>query len=94
MSEHPNIAVLITAKSPFEAKIIASILLSENIPAYVGSGMLTDEFAASQALMNLQSVEIKVPADRLEDARKALADADAAKELLEREDFNPSPDEA
>ena len=34
MAEHPNIATLITAKSPFEAEVIAGVLHEAGIPAY------------------------------------------------------------
>ena len=88
MTDHPDIVVLTTAKSSFEAKVIASLLIAENIPTYTDQGMFNEQFA-----MDLEDVEIKVPEDRLEEAKKTLADADAAKELLEREDFDTRPDD-
>ena len=89
MAEHPNIATLITAKSPFEAEVIAGVLHEAGIPAYVAGKSLQDEFALSQVLANLQSVAIQVPADRIEEARKVLAEADESSKILERDDFDP-----
>ena len=64
-----------TARTPFEARVIAVVLESAGIPAMTPDGMLADEFAASQRLMNLQSVKVLVPRARLAEAEAALAEA-------------------
>ena len=71
------------ARSGFEAQVLAGILRSAGIPAYVEGGMLVDEFAATQQLMNLQAVRILVPASSLDRARAALDEAAAAGKLLD-----------
>ena len=77
MEEHPEPVQVTTARTPFEADIIVSILNGAGIPAYRPGGLLVDEFAMSQQMMNLQGVTVYVPANRLEEAREALAEADA-----------------
>ncbi len=71
------------ARSPWDARIIAAIMADAGIPAFVANSLLTDEFALSQQLMNLQGVCVRVPSDRLADARKALASARQAGEMLD-----------
>ena len=77
MEEHPEPAQLTTARTVFEADIIVSILNGAGIPAYRPGGLLVDEFAMSQQMMNLQGVRVYVPGNRLEEARKVLEEADA-----------------
>lgn len=75
------------ARSPWDARIIAAIMADAGIPAFVAGGLLTDEFAMSQQLMNLQGVQVRVPRDRLEEAQAALAAArEAGKQLSEDSD--------
>jgi hypothetical protein len=85
-AEHPEMVVFHRARSPFEARIVVAVLEDAGIPAFVPGGLLTDEFAMSQRLMNVQSVEVHVPGDRLDEARDALAAAKASGEALEAED--------
>lgn len=66
-----------TARTPIEAELIASILHDAEIPAFVAGGLLADEFAMSQRLMNLSSVAVQVPRSRVQDAEAALAAARA-----------------
>lgn len=66
------------ASSPIEARLIAGILQGAGIPAFVAGGLLTDEFAMSQRLMNLQNVRVQVRRDHLTRAREVLAEARAA----------------
>jgi hypothetical protein len=73
------------ARSAWEAQIIAAVLADAGIPAFVAGGLLTDEFAMSQRLMNLQNVEIQVPYDRVDDARDALAAARDAGKMLDED---------
>ncbi len=77
MVEHPEPVQLTTARTVFEADIIVSILNGAGIPAYRPGSMLVDEFAMSQQLMNLQGVTVFVPGNRLDEARRALDQADA-----------------
>lgn len=78
-----ELTVFKRASSPLEAELIASVLRSAGIPVHVGGGMLADEFAVSQRLMNLSSVDVLVPADRLEAAEVALEEARASSAEVE-----------
>ncbi|MHC5063369.1 MAG: putative signal transducing protein [Planctomycetota bacterium] len=80
--EHPELVEFHQARNPWEAQIILAIMEDAGIPAFIPGGLLTDEFAMSQQLMNLTAVKIRVPADRLEDAQAALAAAREAGEML------------
>ncbi len=71
-ARHPEPVVLMTAKTPTEAQVVAALLRSKGIAVYVGGRLLQDEFAVSQALMGLVSVEIQVPGDRAAEARRLL----------------------
>ena len=94
MVEHPEITIVHTAKSAFEAEVIAGVLREAGIPVYVAGQHLQDEFALSQMLANLLHIQIQVPADRADDARKALAAADESSKLLDSGDFDPGePDD-
>ena len=77
---------LVQAKSPFEAQVIVGVLHAAGVAAYVQGGLLADEFAMSQQLMNLRSVAVQVPAAQAELGRQALAEAHEAGELLSRID--------
>lgn len=92
--DHPELVVFTTAKSVFEARIIVAVLADAGIPAFVPGGQLQDEFALSQRLMNLQSVAVHVPADRLEDAERVLADAKATGAVALDEGFVASAGES
>lgn len=81
--------ITLSAHSPFEAQVVATILQDAGIPAYVSGRMLTDPVAISQELMNVAEVEIQVPADRLDEARKVVEEARKAGKLLDRPDFDP-----
>jgi len=74
MSE-PISSVVRTASTPEEAKIFVSTLRGAGIPAFTDSAP-PDEFAMSQRMMNLTSVEVKVPTDALERAKEVLAKHD------------------
>ncbi len=89
MSEHPDIEVLHTAKNSFEAQVIAGVLREAGIPVYVAGQSLQDEFAVSQMLAGLLSIKVQVPADRLDEAKRVLAEADESAKLLDRDDFDP-----
>lgn len=80
--EPPELVEFHQARNPWDARIIVAIMEDAGIPAFIPGGLLTDEFAMSQQLMNLTAVKVRVPADRLEDAQAALAAARAAGEML------------
>lgn len=79
------------ARTPFEARVIAAVLEAAGIPASTPDGLLADEFATSQRLMNLQNVRVLVPRARLADAEAALREARAVGEGLDDE-FEPVAD--
>lgn len=89
MTDTPDVTVVRIAKSVFDAQVMAGVLRAAGIPVYVGGASLNDEFAVSQRLVNLSQVELQVPTDRVDDAKRALAEADRSRELLERDDFDP-----
>jgi len=92
---HPKLVEFRMAKSPFEAKIIAAVLDDAGIPAFVASGMLADEFALSQRMMNLQGVKVQVAEENLEKAEAALAAAKrSGEELLKDVDTDDGADDA
>ncbi len=64
-----------TARTPFEARVIVAVLEDAGIPAYVAGGALTDEFALSQQLLNVQGVCVQVRRPDLAAATAALAAA-------------------
>jgi hypothetical protein len=83
--EHPEPVLFTTARNPFEARLIAAILRDADIPVFIEGELLTDEFAMSQRLLNLQGVGLMVPENRVEEATQALAAAREAGKLLEAE---------
>jgi hypothetical protein len=93
MSDTPQIVQLIHAKTPFDAQVIAGVLGAAGIPCYVGSSLVPDISAIADTLMENQHAVIQVPADRLEDARQAMREADEASHLLDDPSFDPGPRE-
>lgn len=88
-----DLVTLTTARSPAEAQIVAAVLRSADIPAYIGGSMLADEFAVSQRMLNVASVKVQVRRDQLPAAEAALAaarDVDPAE--LERAALAAAPD--
>ena len=79
------------ARTPFEARVIAAVLEAAGIPASTPDGLLADEFATSQRLMNLQNVRVLVPRARLADAEAALLEARTVGEGLD-DAFEPVAD--
>ena len=71
------------ASTPFEATVIAGVLTSAGIPAYIDGSLLTDEFVSAQRLMNLRGTTVTVPATQLDAARQALKAAREAGKNLE-----------
>jgi hypothetical protein len=70
MSE-PISAIVKTARTPEQAKLFVATLKAAGIPAFT-DGVLQDEFAMSQRMMNLISVKVMVPSDALERAKEVL----------------------
>ncbi len=63
---------------------MTAVLKSAGIPCYIGGQNLTDEFALSQLIIGTgPSVKIEIPANRREDAEKAVAEAREAGETLD-----------
>lgn len=77
------------ARTGFEARVVVAVLADAGIQAFTPDGMLADEFAMSQRLMNLQGVDVLVRAEDAEAASAALAEARAA-----GRDWAPEEEEA
>ena len=92
MEEHPEPALLTTARTVFEADVIVGILDEAGIPAYRPGGQLMDEFAISQQMMNLQGVRVYVPEDRKMEAQEALAEADRQGRILQEGEESSDPE--
>jgi hypothetical protein len=82
---HPTLVVFHTARTPFEASVIAGVLQDAGIPCFVAGTALNDEWAASQRLMNTLGVDIQVRESDREAALRALAAAKESGKLLEGE---------
>ena len=91
---HPAVVLFTTARSPLEARIIVAVLADAGIPAFVPGGLLMDEFAVSQRLMNVLSVEVYVPGVHLEGARAALEASRRAGEAMADDDSEPPASES
>ena len=91
----PDLVDLEPAKTPFEAQVIAGVLREAGLAVYVAGSLLTDEFALSQALMNLQGVAIRVRREDLDRANEVLEQARAAGRQFDEEqsDKEQSEDE-
>lgn len=81
MSDAESMVKLLTAKNNIEAKIIAALLETAGIPTHVPGQSLQDEFAMVQNMMGVGAVDVMVPPDALEDARRVVADARDAGQL-------------
>lgn len=94
MSERPQgpinspheFTVLLRARNHLEAELVVGVLKADGILAHVPGGLLADEFAVSQRLLNLNAVDVLVPAARAADARAALERARAAGAAMAQED--------
>ena len=92
MAEHPEPALLTQARNVFEADVIVGILDEAGIPSYRSGGQLTDGFAISQQMMNLQGVRVYVPENRLEDAQNVLREADEQGRILAEDEAPDAKD--
>ena len=68
----PELVELLTAPDPAIAEMLLGILRNHSIPALLEGQNLQDEFAVSQALMGQSGVTIRVPRNRLDEAKKVL----------------------
>lgn len=71
----PGLVTLAWARTEAQAYLIFGLLKGAGIPAYVSGALLQDEWAMFQKLTGQLSVEVKVPASHLEDARALLEEA-------------------
>jgi hypothetical protein len=71
------------ASTAAEAKVLVALLRGEGIEATVDGDSLADEIAVSRRMMNLNGVQILVPAAQLEQARAFLADTAVPQDELE-----------
>jgi hypothetical protein len=76
MPDSEDFVVFMKLKFGVDETIIPGVLASRGIPVF-----LTERYMARQG----QYVEIKVPAERLEDARRALEDAKRVGDLMDQE---------
>ena len=76
MSDSEELVVFMTLKFGVDETVIPGVLTSRGIPVF-----LTERYVAHQG----RYVEIKVPAARLEDARRALEDAKRVGDLMDQE---------
>ena len=88
MSKADGLIVIARPSSAFEAQVVAGVLKSAGIPTYGATGLLMDEFAMSQALMNVGN-EIRIRAADRDRADEALAAAKQAGSRLAEEDGDP-----
>lgn len=90
MTQDEDLIVLRTPATAFEARVVVGVLGSAGVPTYGATGLLADEFAMSQALMNV-GTEIRVRAADRDRAEAALAAAKDASKLLDQDGFDPGP---
>lgn len=90
MTQDEELIVLCSPATAFEARVVVGVLGSAGIPTYGATGLLADEFAMSQALMNV-GTEIRIRAVDRDQAEEALAAAKDAGELLDQDGFDPGP---
>ncbi len=66
-------AVVKKARNVLEAELLAGILESEGIPAFVDGRFLQDEFAMPKKMLGLDhGVRVRVRKEHLEEAKKIL----------------------
>lgn len=89
-----GVVTIRSASTPFEARIFAAVLEGAGIPCYVDSGLLNDEFAMSQQLMNQLGVRVRVPAALRQEAEEVLTAAAPDDEELAAEAMAATPEES
>lgn len=93
MSDPDSVETVVVkkARNVFEAELLASILESEGIPAFVDGRFLQDEFAMPKKMLGLgHGVQVRVRKEQLEEAKKILEMArESGKSLEETDDETP-----
>lgn len=88
----PEDPFAIDAKSPFEAKVMTSVLAAAGIPASVEGELLADEVAVAQASMHTGGVRVLVPRSERDAAFLAIENARrAARDLPLMDDTESTP---
>lgn len=83
MADPLELVVVHTAPNQTAAANVAGLLEAAGIPVWVEGRALQDEFALSQQLLRIGSTAVKVARERLDEARRLIAEALAAGRLLE-----------
>lgn len=75
MTASTDLVELTTAKTTFEAELLVGALEGMGVPAVTQGGALADEYTLSQTILGLSGgIQVMVPKDQLDRARKALAE--------------------
>ena len=83
-------AVVKKARNALEAELLASILESEGIPAFVDGRYLQDEFAMPKKILGFDYfVKVRVRKEHLEEARRILELARESGKAMEEADETP-----
>lgn len=80
MGDEDEIVTLMVARSTMEAQVVRSVLEGAGIPVHVPGAELRDEWGASQQALGRLGTEVRVPRERLEEARRVLEAARSAGE--------------
>lgn len=80
------------ARSFIEAQVIVALLRGAGIPAHADAPNRYDELAVAQRLLNQEGVQVSVPSDRLEEARRVVLDARENNAIGEDEYLEDAPD--
>ncbi|MHC4512135.1 MAG: hypothetical protein ACYTGW_09910 [Planctomycetota bacterium] len=84
----PDLVIVKHLSDPTSAKLVAQVLLLENIPAFVNGAELLDEFAMSQMMLGNVACDVQVPREYEQQAKKVLVAAkEAGKRLDESEEW-------
>ena len=83
-------AVVKKARNVLEAELLAGILESEGIPAFVDGRFFQDEFAMPKKLLGLDyRIKVRVRKEHLEEARRILELARESGKAMEEADETP-----
>lgn len=89
-----DLVVVKRLSDPASAKLVAQVLLTNNIPAFVNGAELMDEFAISQMMLGNIGCEVQVPREHEQRAKAVLAAArEAGKQLAESEEWKDEEDD-
>ncbi len=73
---------VLRARTQGEALLVKDLLEHEGIRVVIPGLMLTDDIGAPRQLLNLEGVEVQVPAAKLEEAQAIIAEAREAGRAL------------